>query len=471
MTTASAEMAMLQKLIESFGSIAGGLPALIDRVSAVEALVKTMSENDGVKTVSDAVEALRSKYDRLAESIRRNNPFRVPGLEDERQKYSMVRAMAAVRACGGTLRKEMFERVGAGFEWEASSQARELAEKAGHYAGNEDSLGLLIPEEVSAEFVAAIYTMSRYIGLDGEGDTRVSVIDGIVGQTYTLPGFKGGVVAHWVGEGQEFIESLAKAKKIKMERKKLGALIRQSNELGRSISAGAEAMLRRDMVRAMAKKLDHAVPYGAGTDNEPTGVFNNSGVQVYDADGGVVYDGLTAARDGVADWATAVLDFDGLAEGPGALEDADIDAEEGGRTFSTISHPKYFRGLRKLKVQNFSGQTEAQPYLLGAPMIRPETLRALIGDYAGTTQSRRAQKPGKSIAGTTTATASDAGDVVMGTLSEIIVGRWSGLEIEDDGGKGKLFTSDESLTKVRMYCDICVREPKAIVVCPNAQIA
>jgi len=51
-----------------------------------------------------------------------------------------------------------------------------------------------------------------------------------------------------------------------------------------------------------------------------------------------------------------------------------------------------------------------------------------------------------------------------------ILGRWSGVEIEDDSGKGKHFVSDETLIKLRMYCDTGIRHDQSLVICPDVQM-
>jgi HK97 family phage major capsid protein len=474
-TPPTTELQAVERLVESLTKLSGTIPGMTERIAKAEASIEALSKLTGLdpSKIGEAIESLNAKYERLVDQIRKSAGFKIPGFSATDEKnFSLARAFAGVRACrGGPPQKDIFERIGAGFEFESCHAAREAATKAGHTAGNDESLGLMIPEEVMAPFIAAIYTKSVFIGLEGEGETRITVLDGLTGESASMTGFKGGIVAGYIVEGRDYTEQLVKAQKRKLTRKKLGAMIRNTIELSRSISPGIEAMIRRDLVRALAKALDRAIAYGTGQDGEPRGLFNNPEVRVYDVAGGKSYSNAAAANAAVTDWATGVLDYDGMSEMRGALEDSDIDPDEAGRTFSTVAHPKLFRNLRNLKTLNFSGQTAGQPYLLGSPMVRPETLRALIGDFAGTTQFRRGQLPGASIPGSaTTATDTDAGDVVSGDLSEIFLGRWSGVEIEDDGGKGKLFSSDESLTKVRLFADHEVREPKAIVVSSNAEI-
>lgn len=474
-TTPTSELQAVERLVDSLTKLSGMIPGITERVAKAEAAIESLSKLTGLdpSKIGDAIESLNAKYEKIVDQIRANAGFKIPGFDaSEQQKFSFARALVGVRACrGGPPQKDIFERYGAAFEYEACTAAREAALKAGHSAGDGDSLGLMLPEEVMAPFIAAIYTRSVFVGLDGEGDTRCTVMDGLTGESASMTGFKGGIVAGYIVEGRDYTEQLVKAQKRKLTRKKLGAMIRNTIELSRSISPGVEAMIRRDLVRALAKALDKAIAYGSGRDGEPRGVFNNPEVRVFDATAKKPYANAAAANAAVTDWATAQFDYDSISEMRGALEDSDIDPDEPGRGFATIAHPKFFRDLRSLKTLNFSGQTSGQPYLLGTPMIKPETLKALIGDYAGTTQFRRGQKPGASLPGAaTTATGTDAGDVLSGDCAEIIVARWSGVEIEDDGGKGKLFSSDESLTKVRMFSDHEIREPKAIVISPNAKI-
>lgn len=469
-TKEQAEQELALRLFKSVEKLTESIPTLLERVKAIEVSTEAFKGIDP-KSVLANMEKLQAGFDRVKRQIATNSShgLYLAGLEDESEqsRFSMLRAVMGVKAGGS---KEAFERVKAGYEWEVMSQIRAKAESSGHIIGVDSQGGFFVPDQVIPDVIAAIYTRSVLIDLAGDGQTRVSVLDGLTGVPVTIPKFEGGVIAYWIGEEDDYAESKAAVGNVTLRPRKLGILTKLTNEMRRFQSFGFENMLRNDMIRALAKKMDWTVMYGRGTDNAPRGIMSMENVLVYRAENGTVYEGLAAAR-AASNWVGGTLNFDGLDNMKGALEDIDIDPDEGG-SFAYISAPRYFRGLRQLKIDNYTGQTANQPYLLGSPMIREETLRSLIGDFGRTTQVASANPAGASIGATASGGGANPlfGDVIGGNLSEVVVGRWSGIEIEDDEGKGKDFVKDVTNVKMRMYADVGARHERAIVVCPDAKM-
>lgn len=470
LTKEQQEAEVAKRLFDSMGKITESVDVFTERVKTLEKSVEAFKDIDP-KSIMEKMDKLGSTMDRVKRQIATNTShgMYLSGLEDDAPKFSLVRACLGVKL-GGT--KEAFEKVKAGFEWEVVSQIREAASKAGHVVGVNSDGGFFVPDQVLADVIAAIYTRSVFVNLDGEGQSRVSVVDGLVGMPVKIPRFEGGMIAYWIGEEDEYALTKAQVGAISMSPHKLGVLTSLTNEMRRFGSFGFEQLLRRDMVRALAKKLDWSVMYGPGTDNAPRGLVYQDDIQVYRAENGIVYSSLASAR-AAANWAGGIANFDTIDEMRGALEDADIGVDDGsGGSFTTVSAPRWFRRLRQLKIENYSGQTAGQPYLLGAPMIKESTLRELIGEFAKSTQIRSTNTAGKSIGATASGSGTSAhfGDIVAGNLSELVLGRWSGIEIEDDSGKGTGFVTDTTHIKMRMYADLGNRQPKAIVLCPDARM-
>ena len=467
----STELQLAAKLIDSVGTMTESIPVLAERVKGLETTMKGFADFDA-KNVIEHMERIDAGLATIRKQIANNTKSSVyiAGLEDESEhkKFSIIRAVIGIKGGGS---KESFDRCGAGYEYEVFKAFQDKKEKSGHLMGVDTAGGFFVPDQVIPDVIQAIYTRSVLIDLAGTGTTRVSVLDGLTGAPVKIPKFESGVIAYWVGEEDEFAASRAKVGNVTMMPRKLGILTKITDEMRRFQSFGFEQLLRNDMERAAAKKIDWTVLYGPGTDNAPRGITKMAGVQIYDAAGQVVYNGLAAARAGVADWAETELDFDGLDEMRGGLEDNDIDVEEdAGGSWSTISAPRYWRRLRRTKVSQFSGQTTEKSYLLGAPIIRDETLRGLIGDFDRTTQVKNAINAGASIGGSTTDSNGKSGDVIGANWGEVLFGRWSGIEIEDDAGKGKDFASDVTNVKFRLYADVGHRQEKAVVICPNAKM-
>lgn len=440
--------------------------AILDRVKALEdatgnfAAFKT--ELEAIKTLADSfkgfdpkllnqeIEKIKAGQASVREAIRRSKGgFYVSGIEDYTKQFSMVRACIAVKTRNWE---------NAGFEKEIISQARA---KAGHIIGQDSAGGSFVPDQVIPDIIEAIYTNSVLIALEGSGTTRVSVLDGLTGTPARIGKFDGGCIAYWIGEQDKYIESQVKTGNISLTPKKLGILTRLTDEMQRFASPAFENLLRKDMQRAAAKKIDYTMLYGLGNENQPRGLAYAQNFNQFAAQNKLPYDAAV-----ITDAAGGELDFDGLMEMQGVLEDQDIEANE---TFAFISHHRYFRRLKQLKTSNFSGQTTEKPYLIGLPMLTDERLRALIGDWDGTTQIPTTNKPGKSLNWATTSNTLKFTDVVGGNWSEALFGRWSGTEIVDDGGTGDGFINDQTYVKMRTYCDAGFRQEKALVWCPDAQ--
>lgn len=460
MANKSEEM-IAAKLFEAIGGLTDSIPKMMERIVQLEGALKT-GETDR-NQVLEELDKLRTAQEKATEEIRRAASRRrdsISGLEDEAQKFSLVKTIWSIKAGGD---EAAFARNNAGFEWEVLKQAR----AKGQNSDVGSTGGFFVPDQVIPDVIAAIYTRSVLIGLEAGGRTRVSVIDGLVGNNARIPKMEGGVVAYWIGEEDAYAEHIARTGDVTMSRRKLGCLVRLTDEMRRGGSFGFENLLRIDMERAMAKKLDWTILYGPGTDNAPRGVANMRNTKTITAEDYEVFADLDAAR--AHTWVGGDANFDLIDEMRGSLEDDDITIDDGG-SFATIMAPRGERYMRQLKIDNFSGQTTGQPYLLGAPLIKPETLRAMIGDYDKTTQIGTTKVPGASIGGTTSETDQKYSDIFAGNWSEIVVGRWSGLEFEDDGGKGEGFVRDVMYMKTRMHVDVASRQDRAIVLCPDAKV-
>lgn len=462
MKTKEQQAAELVVKLEGFFDESGDFAKLADRVKAVESLTTGLDDID-VKSVMAEVDKIKAAQEEVTRAIRssRKGGY-VSGMEDV--NFNLSKALVA-HALG---------------DWDIAPQEKELMDqarekrrtsmKASHVAGDDNLGGNFIPDQVIADVIGAIYTRSAFVNLAESGQTRISVLDGLSGGHVRVPKFEGGVIAYWIGEEDEYAESVARTEDITMNPKKLGALIRITDTMEKLGGFGFESLIRRDMERAMAKKLDYTIMYGSGSNNMPRGLVNMNGLPVFSAqsgDRGVLGTDALGAAPFQADWDGAELDFDGLDDMMLQFEEDDVDIDG---NFSIVSSPRYFRRLKKLKVANYSSQATQQPYLLGMPMLTDARLQELIGDFAWTSQITSNKLPGASINAPTDSTAAKMTDVVMGDLSEILLGRWFGLELVDDRGQGKGFTSDHRYVKIRMYADIAARQLRRLSLCPDAQV-
>lgn len=458
----------------------GGIKGLKERVSALDLLVKRVDEDAkrlNVAGVLTEFEKMKATLDQTVRAIRTSKSgLYISGIEDE--PFNLLKTFIAIRVCGaGGNQKAVFEAEGAGREYEILSQVRAkhqeriAALKANaQNVGSDQYGGNFVPDQVIPEVIAAIYTRSVFINLVGEGTSRLSVMDGLYGGNVKIPKFLGGMVAYWIGEEDAYTDSAVRTGDVTMNPKKLGCLARITDAMRRFSGFGYDKLFQNDFVRAMAKKLDWTCLYGTGSDNAPRGIVNVDGIKIYSAQSKKIGTRGTDTLSGAqfqADWLGAELDFDGLDNIRLALEEDDIELDA---SAATISCPRYFTRLKQLKVSNFDAQTSEKPYLIGLPMIPDSRLAELIGPFGKTTQIPTTNKPGASISAPSASGTAKFTDVVFGNFMDIILGRWSGLEIENDDGKGLGFTSDYTYVKSRMYVDLGYRMPRSLVLCPDAQV-
>lgn len=452
-------VAKLGKLFEGDDSIS----TVMERLKHVEGSIDEFKGMD-LKKAMEELDKIKTGQEQLRERIRTTKSGAyVPGLEDEAEAFSLCRALT-----GMIKGRDDWSNVGAAREKEvldAVKAKRPVVERTAQSIGDDSLGGYFVPDQVIPDVIQAIYTQSVFIALDGEGSTLATVISGLTGSPVRIPKFDGGTVAFWIGEVEPYTESNTTVGEIAMNPKKLGVLVKLTDAMQRFSSGGFDTLLRRDITKAASVALDNAVLYGSGGDNVPRGVTHTPGVNIYNAAT------QTAAKNTptllaalAADWSSAELDFDGLDLMQLELEEDDIVMDS---TFRTVFAPRYLRRLRQLKTANYSGQTTQMPYLLGAPMLSDARIADLIGPFSKFNQIQTTNVPGYSVNAPTTATAQKSTDVLMGNLGDIIVGRWGGIEIEDDRGLTN-FTTDQMLLKLRMYCDIQVRQPRSLILCPNA---
>lgn len=429
-----------------------GLPTVISRMKELEKQVEGL-KGFNPKEAAEEFEKLKASHEAVVKAIRHSKRgLYVPGIEDEADRFSMLKTMIGVKTGN----------------WKDAGREKEIIDsvraKASQNIGSDNLGGSFVPDQVIPDVIAAIYTQSVFVGLEGSGTTSVSILDGLNGGNVKVPKFDGGLIAYWIGEEDEYAESNTTVGDISLNPKKLGVLVRVTDSMKKFAGYGFETLLRQDLVRAAAKKLDWTVAFGTGADNMPRGIVNHTGIKVYRAEDGTVLTQTQAAA--VSDWQGGTLDFDGLDNMNLALEEDDIQLDSSSKK---ISCPRYFTYLRQLKTKNYNGQTDSQPYLLGLPMLSDARLQEMIGAYGKSTQITASGLPGASINGTTTSVTTKFTTVFGGNLNNIILGRWGGIEIDDDGGKGKGYTSDHTYMKLRLYADVGIRQERSIIICPDAR--
>lgn len=447
----------LRCLVDALGGFDKSVTEIKNEVAEIAKTNKTIN----AETLTENYDELKATVDGLTKNIANGNLFKstaIAGGDSATKNFSILRLMHAVQSGDESKAKAEIDF--------CKAARKEMETRDGHSVSFPETGGYFVPNQVIPEMIGHLFAKSVLIDLAGDGETRVSVLDGLTGNKVTLPKTRGGVKSFWIGEGQAPEESNTKVGNISLHPKKLGALVKLTKELLKFSSPGLESIVRRDMVRSMATKLDQAALYGSGNDFQPRGIVNHPGIDLYRAE--ALKRGIITSTTAVADAKGGPFDYDAAIDMAGALEDKDIDIDD---SFAFLWAPKVGRSLRKLKVDNYSAQTTNQPYIVGMPVMSDEELRNLLGhNFAKTTQIKTNKTAGQTADWGAVAPGDDAvhTDVFAGNWSEMLFALWGGIEIDNDDGKSN-FANDEVLMLARMYCDFGVRHDEAFLYSPDVR--
>ncbi len=459
------------------GLLETDLPQLVNTVKELTKAVEPLKGFDPKKLVDDLAET-KASQEKMADAIAKgaNGGYALPGLGDEVRKRGFgIMKLCKLRIDKAPLTKGEFEKRGAGFEFEALSQ---LQKKFGEdwikneyiksqNVGDDELGGLFVPDQVIPEVIPAIYSASQIISLGSQGKTRARVLDGLVGGEVSIPQFLGGMVSTWIGETEAGAETLAKVAKKTMKPHKCGSYVVFTEDMLRmTASSGLEQFVRADLVESVAKLIDYTALYGKGGDHEPLGLIGAKGIRIYRAEDGKVFDDVeTAKAEGSPNWQGGILDFTGLSRMQLALKRKDVAPNS---SWAWISSPDFFHLLRNLRVSYFNNQAAEKAYLL-TPFATVEQLRAIIGEFGESNRIPFNNLPGESFGLTTASTTEEFTDVFGANWDQYLVGRWGGIEIADDGGRGTGFLRELTYVRIRQRMDMRPRQNLEFIVCPDAR--
>lgn len=231
-------------------------------------------------------------------------------------------------------------------------------------------------------------------------------LPGLVGDI-TIPRQNGAGTAYWVDEAETVTESEQVFGQLSMTPKTLGAVTEWTRKLALQSSPAIEQLVIEDLTAVMALRIDRTVVHGAGTKVEPQGIIGADGVQ-----------GITLGA--AFAWADAV-----------GAETALAEAEVRGGNRNWLMRPSHFGTLKtRLKVV---GST--------FPIYLVESDGRLNGYGIGQT------------------TQVDAGNLLFGEFSNVVIGEWGTLEMLVN----PFAKSRSGNVEVRLFqsIDIAIRYPQA----------
>lgn len=237
---------------------------------------------------------------------------------------------------------------------------------------------------------------------------RGNVLSGLTGNI-DIPRQIAAATGYWLGEDDDAAESNLELGQISMTPHTVAAYSEITRKLLQQSSLDVEAMVRADLAKALGLTLDLAGFYGKGTDHQPLGIFNHTGVSAVD------FGATQPTYAEIVDMETQV-----------ALDNADVDG-------MVYCGNAAWRGAMKT-TQKFAGTNGAPVWELGNT----------VNGYATEVTNQLV-----------------TGDVGFCNFNDVVVGLWGGLELAVDpftgSKKGRLRVvafqdADVALRRVESVC-------------------
>lgn len=386
-----------------------------------EVLKAVKDEVSNFKSFREALEEKMAKIEsriKFLEDLNSPRSVSLPGVELEKEKFSFVRAINAIRTGDWSE---------AGFEKEVFDNTRKKAMSAGTGSAG----GYIVPTQYVAELIEMLYAESVVIGLGA------TVMDNLIGSPVEIPKQAGGATAYWVGENSDITASDLTFGQLVLTPKSVAALVKFSNRLLSLSNPSIEGIVRRDIAQTLALAVDLAALRGSGTSNQPIGIANTVGINtaVLGTNGG------TFTFDTAQDMVTE-LEVDNALKGK----------------LGFVTHPLIIKKLKKYKVPQYSGDTGGMPIVL--PMT-DQNLKDLLGyNFKTTTQIPTNLTKG---------TSNDCSEVYFGNWQELIIAVWGGLEIQASNETYDAFQKNQTWIRAIQDVDIGVRHPESFCLCNDAK--
>jgi HK97 family phage major capsid protein/HK97 family phage prohead protease len=240
----------------------------------------------GNKSPEEAKAAILDLVKNKAEVI--NTPIRSTdmatnevGLEPkEVKRFSFLRALNALANPTDRQAQEA-----AAFEREVSEEASKRYDKPANgilvpnevlkrdlNVGTATAGGNLVPTELLAG--SFIDILRKRMAVMATNPTMLTGLSGNV----AIPRMTSSSTAYFVGESGAPTESQQAFDQVNMTPKTVGAFVDYSRRLLLQSSIDVESMIRDDIAKVIATKLDNAAIYGSGSSNEPLGIKDTTGV-------------------------------------------------------------------------------------------------------------------------------------------------------------------------------------------------
>lgn len=312
------------------------------------------------------------------------------GMTDkEVRKYSIFKAVRALAPNASRADREA-----ARFELEMSEEAQRQYGRTAQ--------GILIPDDVLSRafnaggaantptgattgenLVDTTYMAGSFIDMLRNRTTIMrlaTTMGGLVGNV-EIPKQTGGATAYWIGEGEDATEGTPVIGQLGLSPNTVAAYTDITRRLLMQSTPDAEGIVRRDLANAIAQAVDYAAYYGTGSNNQPLGIANHSGINAVD---------FAATQPTYAELVKMETEI--------AADNADVN--------------------QMAYVLNAVGRGAAKT----TPKFASGTDAGVIWEPGGTINGYRAEVTNQLA----------NGDVFFGNFADVIIGMWGGLDLTVD---------------------------------------
>lgn len=413
-------------------------------MAELKAAIKTLGEQDKITpSVESRFKALEEDLKSL-EKKTTERQLKVPGSEDEFKKspFDLHMAVKALKSghwgeAGQELEyiKEVHKKaLSVGFQpQDPSILQKDLT------AGTGAQGGFLLGVEVDQGIIPL--AIDQRPALNEMGIRKLTNLS--VGE-YHLQKQTARAQAYWIGELMAPTKSTQSFDRRTLKMRKIAAYCAASNDLMRQGRGTMDGFMRQDLAEALGLGMEDALIQGSGTDYQPKGIINYTGLTATTAIG------TDGGNLGIRKAAEMVLNIRKANMLKGAL--------------GFLTSPEVIHNLKIQGYQSISNQTSNTGPLNGKVPLSHAELESLVG-YKMKDSTRL---PTNLRKGSST----DCTYVIFGDWSQVVMGMWGGLEIKvsdvASDGTNNMFVQDGFFVHALQTMDITIRDESGLTLISDA---
>lgn len=411
---------------------------------AVNIKIKEQSDaaNSEIEIMKKGLMEANENLKKLEKEIKENQDAHIPGLRDEaKRKEFSLQKLATVA---------MKHRVGASDPWQHAGYEKEVLANIRKLTTDQYTKDMMSGDGSSGGFTIAHEAMDNKI-IDytlanlAMNKLNPRKITGLVGNL-PIMSITGVPTAHYVGETEAPPKSQISFSTKIMTPKSISAYVPVSEQLIYQSSLDMESLIRDQLSKQLALKVQDGSINGLGTEKQPEGLLVASGL--------TAIDGVTLGSSGAAKRITV----DDLAKMQDALLAADELIDNG--NFGYLMNSKVYSGVRRERIDQFSGQTAGtgQPINPMMMVMNLAQVEAAIGYKIGLTSQ---------VANTVTKSGStSSSNIIFGNFDYLYLGFWRNFRIKisehaTNADSNSAFFNNMLFIKADQDFDVKVAKPTA----------